>query len=85
MSIDIELDTEDPQAIIDAVTLMEPDVRRHQPRGHQGARVLHHRAGAEASASKIPVIHDDQHGTAIISAAGLLNACFIAGQQHRAT
>ena len=24
---------------------------------------------------KIPVIHDDQHGTAIITAAGLINAC----------
>ncbi|MHC4471772.1 MAG: NADP-dependent malic enzyme [Planctomycetota bacterium] len=28
----------------------------------------------------IPVFHDDQHGTAIISAAGLLNACEIAGK-----
>ena len=26
---------------------------------------------------KIPVMHDDQHGTAIIAAAGLLNACLI--------
>ncbi len=29
----------------------------------------------------IPVFHDDQHGTAIISAAGLLNACEIAGKK----
>ena len=28
----------------------------------------------------IPVFHDDQHGTAIISAAGLLNACAITGR-----
>ncbi|HEX5378383.1 MAG TPA: NADP-dependent malic enzyme [Phenylobacterium sp.] len=28
----------------------------------------------------IPVFHDDQHGTAIISAAGLINACFITGR-----
>jgi malate dehydrogenase (oxaloacetate-decarboxylating)(NADP+) len=26
---------------------------------------------------KIPVIHDDQHGTAIITAAGLINACLL--------
>ena len=30
---------------------------------------------------KIPVFHDDQHGTAIISAAGLLNALEIAGKK----
>jgi malate dehydrogenase (oxaloacetate-decarboxylating)(NADP+) len=29
----------------------------------------------------IPVFHDDQHGTAIISAAGLLNACAITGRE----
>lgn len=29
----------------------------------------------------IPVMHDDQHGTAIISSAGLLNACEIAGKK----
>ena len=29
---------------------------------------------------KIPVMHDDQHGTAIISAAGLLNACHLTGR-----
>ena len=28
----------------------------------------------------IPVFHDDQHGTAVISAAGLINACFITGR-----
>ncbi len=25
----------------------------------------------------IPVMHDDQHGTAIIAAAGLINACYL--------
>jgi malate dehydrogenase (oxaloacetate-decarboxylating)(NADP+) len=29
----------------------------------------------------IPVFHDDQHGTAVISAAGLINACFITGRE----
>ncbi len=29
----------------------------------------------------IPVFHDDQHGTAIISAAGLINGCFITGRK----
>ena len=29
----------------------------------------------------IPVMHDDQHGTAIIAAAGLINACDITGRK----
>lgn len=29
----------------------------------------------------IPVFHDDQHGTAIISTAGLINACHVAGKR----
>ena len=29
---------------------------------------------------KIPVFHDDQHGTAIISAAGLLNGLEVVGK-----
>jgi malate dehydrogenase (oxaloacetate-decarboxylating)(NADP+) len=48
-SIDIELATEDPSVhrmrCADGAQL-----RRHQPGRHQGARMLHHRAGAEASA-----------------------------------
>jgi malate dehydrogenase (oxaloacetate-decarboxylating)(NADP+) len=30
---------------------------------------------------KIPVMHDDQHGTAIISAAGLINACMLTNRK----
>ncbi|HYE00691.1 MAG TPA: NADP-dependent malic enzyme, partial [Alphaproteobacteria bacterium] len=30
---------------------------------------------------KIPVFHDDQHGTAIITAAGLINACHLTGRE----
>ena len=32
---------------------------------------------------KIPVIHDDQHGTAIITAAGLINACYLTGREFK--
>jgi malate dehydrogenase (oxaloacetate-decarboxylating)(NADP+) len=31
----------------------------------------------------IPVFHDDQHGTAIITAAGLINACYLTGRELR--
>ena len=48
-SIDIEVDTEDPDEFINAVRYLGPVLRRHQSRGYQGARVLHHR-GAPARA-----------------------------------
>ena len=78
-SIDIELDTEDADKIIEAVALMEPsfgginleDIK--SPECFIIEQALKERM-------KIPVMHDDQHGTAIISAAGLLNACFLTGR-----
>ncbi len=78
-SIDIELDSEDPEAIISAVAMMEPtfgginleDIKA--PECFIIEQALRERM-------KIPVMHDDQHGTAIIAAAGLLNACFITGR-----
>ncbi len=79
-SIDIELATEDPEAFINAVALMEPtfgginleDIKA--PECFVIEQALRERM-------KIPVMHDDQHGTAIISAAGLLNACYLTGRE----
>ena len=45
-AIDLEVDTEDVDDFVDCVRLLGPDLRRHQPRGHPGARLLHHRAAA---------------------------------------
>ena len=78
-SIDIELDTEDPDKFIEAVALMEPtfgginleDIKA--PECFIIEQALRERM-------KIPVMHDDQHGTAIIAAAGLINACHITGR-----
>ncbi|MBO9498692.1 MAG: NADP-dependent malic enzyme [Novosphingobium sp.] len=75
-SIDIELATEDPEAFINAVALMEPsfgginleDIKA--PECFIIEQTLRERM-------KIPVMHDDQHGTAIIAAAGLINACYL--------
>jgi malate dehydrogenase (oxaloacetate-decarboxylating)(NADP+) len=75
-SIDIELATEDPEAFINAVALMEPtfgginleDIKA--PECFIIEQTLRERM-------KIPVMHDDQHGTAIIAAAGLINACHL--------
>ena len=81
-SIDIELDTEDPEAFINAVALMEPtfgginleDIKA--PECFIIEQALRERM-------KIPVMHDDQHGTAIIAAAGLLNACHLTGREFK--
>ncbi|MDG2004924.1 MAG: NADP-dependent malic enzyme [Novosphingobium sp.] len=79
-SIDIELATEDTDAIIEAVALMEPsfgginleDIKA--PECFIIEQALRERMN-------IPVMHDDQHGTAIIAAAGLVNACYITGRE----
>ncbi len=78
-SIDIELATEDPDAFIEAVALMEPsfgginleDIKA--PECFIIEQALRERMN-------IPVMHDDQHGTAIIAAAGLINACHLTGR-----
>ena len=75
-SIDIELKTEDVDRFIDAVELMEPtfgginleDIKA--PECFIIEQTLRERMN-------IPVFHDDQHGTAIITAAGLINACLL--------
>ncbi len=81
-AIDIELDSEDTDAIIAAVAMMEP--------GFGGINLEDIKAPecfvieqALRERMKIPVMHDDQHGTAIISAAGLLNACFLTGREFK--
>jgi malate dehydrogenase (oxaloacetate-decarboxylating)(NADP+) len=81
-SIDIELATEDPEAFINAVALMEPSF---------GGINLEDIAAPECfvieqalrEKMKIPVMHDDQHGTAIIAAAGLINACHLTGRDFK--
>jgi malate dehydrogenase (oxaloacetate-decarboxylating)(NADP+) len=79
-AIDIELASEDPEKLIEAIALMEPsfgginleDIKA--PECFVIEQALRERM-------KIPVMHDDQHGTAIISAAGLLNACYLTGRK----
>ncbi|KQT31951.1 malic enzyme [Sphingomonas sp. Leaf412] len=79
-SIDIELKTEDVDRLIDAIELMEPtfgginleDIKA--PECFIIEQTLRERMN-------IPVFHDDQHGTAIITAAGLINACLLTGRR----
>ncbi len=78
-SIDIELDTEDADAFINAVALMEPSFGgiNLEDIGAPACFIIEQ---ALKERMNIPVMHDDQHGTAIISAAGLLNAVYLTGR-----
>ena len=77
---DIEVDTEDPEAFIDTVVNIAKtfgginleDIKA--PECFEIERRI-------AEATDIPVMHDDQHGTAIISAAALLNAVELQGKE----
>ncbi|BDW80709.1 malic enzyme [Erythrobacter sp. Dej080120_24] len=75
-SIDIELNTEDPQAFIDAVALMEPSFGGINLEDIKAPECFIIEAALREKMN-IPIMHDDQHGTAIITAAGLLNACYL--------
>jgi hypothetical protein len=55
-------------------------VRRDQPRGHLRAALLRDR-GAPEGELDIPVFHDDQHGTAVVVMAALLNAVKLTGRR----
>jgi malate dehydrogenase (oxaloacetate-decarboxylating)(NADP+) len=78
-SIDIEVKTEDVDRFIECVELLEPtfgginleDIAA--PSCFIIEQTLRERMN-------IPVFHDDQHGTAIIAAAGLINACELTGR-----
>jgi len=70
---DIEIDTEDPDEIIRMVQVLEPTFGGINLEDIKGPECFYIEETLKKT-MKIPVFHDDQHGTAIISGAGLLNA-----------
>jgi malate dehydrogenase (oxaloacetate-decarboxylating)(NADP+) len=78
-SIDIEVDTEDPDEFVNAIKLLGKswgginleDIKAPE------CFIIEQRL---RELLDIPVFHDDQHGTAIIAAAGLLNALDLTGR-----
>ncbi len=79
-SFDIEVDTRDIDYFCDTVVAISPtfgginleDIKA--PECFEIERRLVERLN-------IPVMHDDQHGTAVISSAGMINACKITGRK----
>lgn len=76
---DIELKTEDPKEIIRAVQLLEPTFGGINLEDIKAPECFYIEKELKETMN-IPVFHDDQHGTAIISAAALINACELAGK-----
>src|SRR5918993_2465939 len=77
---DIELDTEDPREIIRACQMLEPTFGGINLEDIKAPECFVIEEELRRTL-KIPVFHDDQHGTAIISGAALLNALHIAGKR----
>jgi malate dehydrogenase (oxaloacetate-decarboxylating)(NADP+) len=81
-AIDIEVDTKDPDKFIECVRYLEPS---------WGGINLEDIKAPECfiiesklrELMDIPVFHDDQHGTAIISVAGLINAAHLTGRNFQ--
>ena len=79
---DIEIDERDPASLVDIIAALEPtfgainleDIKA--PECFEVEQRLRERM-------HIPVFHDDQHGTAIIVAAAMLNGLRVVGKKHR--
>lgn len=77
---DIEIDEKDPERFIQAVKAIAPTFGGINLEDIKAPECFEIETRLKAELD-IPLMHDDQHGTAIISAAGLLNALEIAGKK----
>ena len=79
-SIDLELDTKSIDEFCNAVRVMEPSFGGINLEDIKAPEcfIIEQRLRDEMN---IPVFHDDQHGTAIITAAGLINAVHLTGRE----
>ena len=83
-SIDLEVDTEDPDAFINSVRYLGPSFGGINLEDIKAPEcfIIEERL---RELMDIPVFHDDQHGTAIIAAAGLINALHLTGRDMAKT
>ncbi|MER2535183.1 MAG: NADP-dependent malic enzyme [Rhizobiaceae bacterium] len=83
-SIDLEVSTEDPDEFINCVRFLGPSFGGINLEDIKAPEcfIIEQRL---RELMDIPVFHDDQHGTAIISAAGLINALEITGRDMKTT
>ena len=83
-SIDLEVDTEDPEEFINAVKFLGPSFGGINLEDIKAPEcfIIEERL---RELMDIPVFHDDQHGTAIIAAAGMINAMQLTGRDIKQT
>ncbi|TIO29524.1 NADP-dependent malic enzyme [Mesorhizobium sp.] len=83
-SIDLEVDTEDADEFINCVRFLGPSFGGINLEDIKAPEcfIIEQRL---RELMDIPVFHDDQHGTAIISAAGLINALKVTGRDMKTT
>jgi malate dehydrogenase (oxaloacetate-decarboxylating)(NADP+) len=83
-SIDLEVDTEDPEEFINSVRHLGPSFGGINLEDIKAPEcfIIEERL---REAMDIPVFHDDQHGTAIIVAAGMINAIQLTGRDIKTT
>lgn len=77
---DIEINTLDPDEVIKTVKYLEPTFGGINLEDIKAPECFYIEEELKKQMD-IPVFHDDQHGTAIISGAGLLNACELTGKE----
>lgn len=77
---DLELDATDPDRFVDVVKALEPTFGGINLEDIKAPECFYIEERLKEEMD-IPVMHDDQHGTAIISTAALLNACELAGKK----
>jgi malate dehydrogenase (oxaloacetate-decarboxylating)(NADP+) len=77
---DLEVASEDPEDVIRFCQLLEPTVGGINLEDIRSPQCFHIEERLRETL-RIPVFHDDQHGTAIISGAALLNALELVGKE----
>jgi len=77
---DLEINTKDPDELIRIVELLEPTFGGINLEDIKAPECFYIEKKLKKSLA-IPVFHDDQHGTAIISGAALLNAILLTGKK----
>ena len=77
--IPIMLDTKDPDAIINTVLMLQPGFGGVNLEDISAPRCFYIEERLKQE-TDIPIFHDDQHGTAVVVLAGLMNACKLTGR-----
>ena len=81
-SIDLEVDTKEVDAFVNSVRYLAPSFGGINLEDIKSPECFRIETELQELLD-IPVFHDDQHGTAIICSAGLINACHITGREMK--